>query len=988
MADEKKDNRSSGIPKYRFLEEFESSIDPETGEPYEDLGSPTVVKTGLFGDVLMHRIAKVNVQKTKVTQEYVDVDFNGRRSVKTREVEILIYEPSAGELGGWIETKGNLSQDGECWVEDGGFVLGNAFVTDDAKVGGGAEVGGNVVVKDKATVSGPIGLRGKVTVEGEAEVTGSALEGGKHFVVEGTAVIKGKVSEYATINCGRRVRRAGDNQKPFKQYGMEGDDKDETLSVVENVKIGDGVYIGEKGEVYGEAMVYGNACVNGKVCGKASVYGDAFVEGNVMGNAKVCGSAWLGEEGEVGDDITFKRGVSFGQMKGKTTIDWMDFTMGKGSAIEFLADGEERPKEVIDKMNDYYLQAAYYDPTYDRTQKIQIGENCTVSYCHFGGMVILGDGVTATDSVLMNCLINESTLKIARVVNAVLDGCELEEARVECTHVKDAKFTKSHINNFIIPEGSVYTYTRDRWGENRAGGSNGVSNGKEVRGVGLASCANKVSVKPLVYGNYDDNISNGAAEYRRKKTDEEKEAERKKAQAEWQAVIDRYDARIGYLNDVMDALRQKDGDWLSGDHDFKQGIWLTTTPYRVAESVVSSHYSYLTWYTSDEIWEKIKTAVDQTFAGVNDSSVTPCYAFQEKEFQDKYKHDIPDFTKPTTLPTITACYAWDYMYVVTKDGHAPSLYTREWMIFESFKAGDNWYFNSYVKWTDDEVSYGNMPEEKRTELYGKEDERDERIFTCYYPYDPEYYKTVDCRDIHQEYKDKVEAQNKELEAFVQKLTPSDFDGRVGSSPIYPDWKIDEESPFSYEQYGNPYGGDSSNYEEYYTYWNLRTKVRDAFDKIIEGYDELKEWEWRTILERLRANGAKLNDLWEYSENWQSERYSTQEEYRELVKRLNEEYEREAKEERERQEQERKQREKEYEEEKKKKEEEEKAAKEEAEAKAKVKEIIQEIYGTEADAGERYRALEQIFQKMLDGVSYKDMLEDVMRIQSAFKETIG
>ena len=89
MADDKKDNRSSGIPKYRFLEEFESSIDPETGEPYEDLESPTVVKTGLFGDVLMHRIAKVNVQKTKVTQEYVDVDFNGRRSVKTREVEIL-----------------------------------------------------------------------------------------------------------------------------------------------------------------------------------------------------------------------------------------------------------------------------------------------------------------------------------------------------------------------------------------------------------------------------------------------------------------------------------------------------------------------------------------------------------------------------------------------------------------------------------------------------------------------------------------------------------------------------------------------------------------------------------------------------------------------------------------------------------------------------------------------------------------------------------
>lgn len=977
MADEEEDKKSSGILKYRFLEEFENSIDPKTGEPYKNIDSPKVIETELFGKVELHRIARVNVTKTKVTQEYVDRDFKGRVSIKTKEVEVLVYEPSAGELGGWIEKKANLSQDGKCWVAEDAVVLGEAFVSGDAQISGEVEIGGSVVVRGKASVSGRIGLHGKVIVEGDADVSGNAVNGKKRFAADGTAVIKGKVSELGTINCGRRVQKPGDKEKPFKQYGLPDDDKDEKLSVIERAKIGDGVYIDENGEVYGEAMVYGNAYVNGKVCDKSSVYGDAFVEGMVTGNAKVCGSAWLGEGGEVTDDITFRRGVSFGQIRGYATINWMEFTMGSGSVLTFLNKDEERPKETTDKQRGYYLQPAYNDPTYERSQKIQIGENCTVSYCSFGGAVLLGDGVTATDSILMNCRIKDSRLNIARIVNAVLDGCELEEARAECTSIRGVRLTKSHIYNFIIPESSVYNYTKDRWGENWSGGSSGVSDGKTVLGVGFGSGVNKVSVTPLVYNKYDSNAGYGATEFLRKKTDEEKEAERKKAQDERQAVIDRYDARHKYLDDIMYELRKKGEDWLKGDYDFKQGIWFTTTPYRVAESVVSSHYSFLTWYTSDEIWEKIKAAVDQTFASANNFSVTPCYAFQEKEFQDKYKHDIPDFTKPTTLPTITACYAWDYMYVVTKDGYAPSLYTREWMIFESFKAGDNWYFNNYIKWTADEVSYDNMSEEKRTELYGKKEDRDERIFTCYYPYDPDYYKTVDCRDIHQEYLDKVEETDEAIKTFIRVLTPSDFDGRQGSNPVYPDWEADWQWIFDNGKSGNPFFSDTE--EIYYTYWTLRLPVQKAFDKLNDRYDELKEWEWRTILERLRANGAKLNDLWEYSENWESETYSTEEEYWELVKRLNKEFEDRVKEERKKQEEEEEEREKELEEEKKRLEKEAKEKKEEAEAKAKVEELIEKILASdpkEVGLETKYNALDRIFKMMLAGETYKVILKSL------------
>ena len=52
----------------------------------------------------------------------------------------------ARDLGGWIESEGNLSQDDNCWV------FGNARVFDDAWVYGEAKVFGNAKVFDSAQV--------------------------------------------------------------------------------------------------------------------------------------------------------------------------------------------------------------------------------------------------------------------------------------------------------------------------------------------------------------------------------------------------------------------------------------------------------------------------------------------------------------------------------------------------------------------------------------------------------------------------------------------------------------------------------------------------------------------------------------------------------------------------------------------------------------------------------------------------------------------
>lgn len=58
----------------------------------------------------------------------------------------------AGDLGGWIQSEANLSQDGSCWVADNAHIYdnarvsGNAWVSDNAHIYGNARVSGNVRV--------------------------------------------------------------------------------------------------------------------------------------------------------------------------------------------------------------------------------------------------------------------------------------------------------------------------------------------------------------------------------------------------------------------------------------------------------------------------------------------------------------------------------------------------------------------------------------------------------------------------------------------------------------------------------------------------------------------------------------------------------------------------------------------------------------------------------------------------------------------------
>jgi len=146
-----------------------------------------------------------------------------------------------GDLGGYIQSEGNLSHQGTCWVDEKAKVWGRAKVYDNAWIYDYGSVSGKGQVYDNAQVYGRAMVYHNARIYGQAEV-----------------------------------------------YG--------------NARVFDNVDVYDKALVYGDAQVHGLARVfdeaqvldNARVYGWAEVYGDAFVygEAEVSANLALIGGTW------------------------------------------------------------------------------------------------------------------------------------------------------------------------------------------------------------------------------------------------------------------------------------------------------------------------------------------------------------------------------------------------------------------------------------------------------------------------------------------------------------------------------------------------------------------------------------------------------------------------------------------------------------------------------------------------------------------------
>ena len=80
-----------------------------------------------------------------------------------------------GDLGGWIKSEENLSQEGLCWVYDDARVTDHAVVRDSAIVKDYSRINDYAKISGRATVSGVAHVYGYASVRENAKVFGKAV---------------------------------------------------------------------------------------------------------------------------------------------------------------------------------------------------------------------------------------------------------------------------------------------------------------------------------------------------------------------------------------------------------------------------------------------------------------------------------------------------------------------------------------------------------------------------------------------------------------------------------------------------------------------------------------------------------------------------------------------------------------------------------------------------------------------------------------------
>ena len=140
------------------------------------------------------------MKKYELTNE--TKEFGTRTLYRIRALrDIPKHEVVAGDLGGWVESESNLSQDGDSWVSGRARVYNDARVYGDAYVTGNAHVYGDARVYNDARVYGNAWVHGDARATGDAHVYGDAIVSG-HACITGNARLPSRNSIFTASYVG------------------------------------------------------------------------------------------------------------------------------------------------------------------------------------------------------------------------------------------------------------------------------------------------------------------------------------------------------------------------------------------------------------------------------------------------------------------------------------------------------------------------------------------------------------------------------------------------------------------------------------------------------------------------------------------------------------------------------------------------------------------------------------------------------------------
>ena len=222
-------------------------------------------------------------KKFKLTDETMEVI--GEKKMPFSDILVLkriqalkdFGDVKKGDLGGFVESEGNLSQKDDAWIYNDAKVFGDAFISGNAKVYGDAQVFGNAIVYENAQIFGHAKIVDDVEVSGNAQVYENAYACGNARIFENAKI------------CGAALVR-----KNARIYG--------NAAVYDESEVSDNATVHGNAHIYGYAKVHDTANVSDNAC--------VYYHADVYGKACICGDA---EVSDMQDYLVFKNWWSSGR---------------------------------------------------------------------------------------------------------------------------------------------------------------------------------------------------------------------------------------------------------------------------------------------------------------------------------------------------------------------------------------------------------------------------------------------------------------------------------------------------------------------------------------------------------------------------------------------------------------------------------------------------------------------------------------------------
>lgn len=193
--------------------------------------------------------------------------------------DIPEHNVKAGDLGGYVTKKKNLSQEGPCWIGGEAQVIGNVKVSERAYIGGSAVVRVHEVFMQPYAVS-PIIIKGGTRIEDYADILTIRKKSEDPY---GKCVLEGNVKIYGNASL----------QNVFNIFG--------------NAKIYGNAQLVASDVISGTSEIFGNAVI-GESCtikGASKIFDDAKIDTHAeIINSVIAGSSHILKNQKVIDGQT------------------------------------------------------------------------------------------------------------------------------------------------------------------------------------------------------------------------------------------------------------------------------------------------------------------------------------------------------------------------------------------------------------------------------------------------------------------------------------------------------------------------------------------------------------------------------------------------------------------------------------------------------------------------------------------------------------